>query len=56
MNVNQITEALGLPQSAVSSNLQAMEDVRLVITRTQKARKGSLKVCEPAFSEILVVA
>lgn len=54
MNVNQITEALGLPQSTVSSNLQVLEDVGLVMTRTQKARKGSQKVCESAFSEILV--
>ena len=29
MNVNQITEALGLPQSTVSSNLQVLEDVGL---------------------------
>ncbi len=54
MNVNQIAEALKLPQSTVSSNLQLLEDVGLVTSRVQKARKGSQKICETAFSEILV--
>ena len=53
-NVNQIAETLGLPQSTVSSNLQILDDAGLITTRTQKARKGSQKVCETAFSEILV--
>jgi len=53
-NVNQIAEELGLPQSTISSNLQVLEKVGLVITRTQKARKGSQKVCQSVFSEILV--
>jgi len=54
LNVNQIAEALSLPQSTVSSNLQILEDVGLVITRTANARKGSQKICESAFSELLV--
>ncbi len=53
-NVNQIASALALPQSTVSSNLQVLEEVGLVVTRTRKAKKGSQKVCESAFSEILV--
>lgn len=54
MNVNQIAEKLKLPQSTVSSNLQVLEDVGLVLTRSQKARKGSQKVCQSVFTEILV--
>lgn len=54
LNVNQIAEALSLPQSTVSSNLQVLEDVGLVITRTANARKGSQKICESAFTELLV--
>lgn len=54
MNVNQIAERLDLPQSTVSSNLQTLEDVGLIVTRSQKARKGSQKVCQSVFSEILV--
>ena len=53
-NVNEISDALGLPQSTVSSNLQILDDAGLITTRTQKARKGNQKICEIAFSEILV--
>ncbi|QQA43409.1 ArsR/SmtB family transcription factor [Pelagovum pacificum] len=53
-NVNQIAEHLGLPQSTVSSNLQILEDTGLIFTRSQKARKGSQKICHSAFTEILV--
>lgn len=53
-NVNEIASELGLPQSTVSSNLQILEDTGLIVCRVVKARKGSQKVCESAFSEILV--
>jgi predicted transcriptional regulator len=53
-NVNQISDALGLPQSTVSSNLQILEDAGLITTESKKARKGSQKVCSTAFTEILV--
>ena len=53
-NVNQIADALGLPQSTVSSNLQILEDAGLIATESRKARKGSQKVCRTAFTEILV--
>ncbi len=53
-NVNQIAEELKLPQSTVSSNLQILEDAGLLITESQRARKGSQKVCRSAFTEILV--
>lgn len=54
MNVNEIAAKLDIAQSTVSSNLQILEDVGLILTRTQKARKGSQKICETAFTEILV--
>jgi predicted transcriptional regulator len=53
-NVNQIAEELALPQSTVSSNLQVLEDSGLIFTETQKARKGSQKICHSAFQEILI--
>jgi predicted transcriptional regulator len=53
-NVNQIAEMLELPQSTVSSNLQILEDAGLITTESQKARKGSQKICRSAFTEILV--
>jgi len=54
LNVNQIAEKLGLPQSTVSSNLQILDQAGLIATKSQNARKGSQKICESAFSEILV--
>jgi predicted transcriptional regulator len=53
-NVNQVAEELGLPQSTVSSNIQILEEAGLVQTRSQKARKGSQKICHSTFSEMLI--
>lgn len=53
-NVNQIAEQLGLPQSTVSINLKILEDCGLIYTETQRARKGSQKLCHSAFQEILI--
>ena len=53
-NVNQIAEDLRLPQSTVSSNLQVLEDAGLIRSESQKARKGSQKVCHSAFGDLLI--
>lgn len=53
-NVNQVAQELGLPQSTVSSNMQVLVDAGLVQTRSQKARKGSQKICTASFSELLI--
>ncbi len=53
-NVNQVADELGLPQSTVSANIQVLVDAGLIETRSQKARKGSQKVCYPIVSEILI--
>ena len=55
MNINDIAEALALPQSTVSSNVAILEDAALIRTETQKARKGNQKICHSAFDEILVM-
>lgn len=53
-NVNQVADELGLPQSTISANIQVLVDVGLVRTKSQKARKGSQKVCYSTFSELLI--
>ncbi|SMC85896.1 ArsR family transcriptional regulator [Rhizobium sp. RU36D] len=53
-NVNQIAEELALPQSTVSINLKILEDCGLIFTESQRARKGSQKLCHSAFQEILI--
>lgn len=53
-NVNQVAEELRLPQSTISSNIQALIDAGLVEARAEKGRKGSQKICRPTFSEVLI--
>ncbi|CDP51742.1 ArsR/SmtB family transcription factor [Paradevosia shaoguanensis] len=55
LNVNDIAEALSLPQSTVSSNVQILEEAGLIRTETQKARKGNQKICHSTFDEVLVM-
>ncbi|MES2542543.1 MAG: helix-turn-helix domain-containing protein [Pseudomonadota bacterium] len=53
-NVNQVSEELDLPQSTVSSNIQILVDAGLVQTRSEKGRKGSQKICNSTFTEMLI--
>jgi predicted transcriptional regulator len=53
-NVNEIAVELGLPQSTASLNLKILEDCGLVYTESQRARKGSQKLCHSAFQDILI--
>jgi predicted transcriptional regulator len=54
MNVNQIAEALALPQSTIASNVQILEDTELINTEVGKATKGQQKICSARFDEIVV--
>ena len=55
LNVNEIAEALGLPQSSVSANIQQLEEAGLIRTEVQRARKGNQKICHSLFDEVLVM-
>lgn len=54
MNVNDIGQALGLPQSTVATNVQMLERSSLLRTETVKARKGQQKICSTPFDEIVI--
>ncbi|HYZ64832.1 MAG TPA: helix-turn-helix domain-containing protein [Acetobacteraceae bacterium] len=54
MNVNEVCEALGLPQSTVAANIQVLERSGLVESTTAKGRKGQQKVCRVPFEEIVL--
>lgn len=54
LNVNDITDALSLPQSSVSAHVAALEAAGLLRTETKKARKGSQKICFATFDELIV--
>jgi predicted transcriptional regulator len=54
MNVNDISTALGLPQSTVATNVNILEHSDLLETRTIKARKGQQKICSSRYDEIVI--
>ncbi|MGH1331376.1 MAG: ArsR/SmtB family transcription factor [Paracoccaceae bacterium] len=54
LNVNEIADRLKLPQSSTSTHVNALEKVGLIVTESQKARKGSQKVCRAAHDEIVL--
>lgn len=54
LNVNEISEALGLPQSTVATNVQVLEEAGLIVTQAERAKKGQQKVCRARYREIVV--
>ncbi len=54
LNVNQIAEALELPQSTVATNVQILTDADLIETSLGKASKGQQKICWARFDEIVI--
>ncbi|CAH1691586.1 ArsR family transcriptional regulator [Hyphomicrobiales bacterium] len=53
-NINQIAEALDLPQSTIATNIQVLEEAELISTSLGKAAKGQQKICAARYSEIVV--
>lgn len=54
MNVNQIAEALGIPQSTCTVNVQILEKAKLIKTEQVAAVKGSQKLCSLAYEEVVI--
>ena len=54
MNVNQISEAFGLPQSTIATHIQILQESGLIDTQTVKATKGQQKICSARFDEIVI--
>jgi predicted transcriptional regulator len=54
MNVNQISEAVGLPQSTIASNILVLQESGLIDTQTVKAAKGQQKICSVRYDEIVI--
>lgn len=53
-NITEIADALAVPQSTVSANVQVLEGVGLIRTETHKGRKGNQKVCYSLYDEVQV--
>lgn len=54
LNVNELTSALGLPQSTVATNIQILEKTGLIHTENTAARKGIQKRCKGIYEEIVL--
>jgi predicted transcriptional regulator len=54
LNVNQISETFGLPQSTIATNVQILQESGLIETQTIKATKGQQKICSARFDEIVI--
>jgi predicted transcriptional regulator len=54
LNVNEISEALGLPQSTIATNIQVLERAELIDTEIVKAAKGQQKICSIRYDEIII--
>jgi len=54
LNVNEIAEALGLPQSTVATNVLTLEEAGLLLTESSKAKKGNQKLCRRRYHEVLI--
>jgi predicted transcriptional regulator len=54
LNVQQISEALGLSQPTVSSHVQRLEAVGLIATTFSPGQRGTQKSCSSLYDEVLV--
>jgi len=54
LNVNEISQALELPQSTVATNVQVLEQTQLIRTETVKASNGHQKICAARYHEIVI--
>ena len=54
MNVNEVGEALGVPQSTAAANIQLLERAGLIESQAAKGRKGQQKICRVPFEEIVL--
>jgi predicted transcriptional regulator len=54
MNVNQISDAVALPQSTVATHIQILQESGLIDTQTLKASKGQQKICTARYDEVVI--
>jgi predicted transcriptional regulator len=54
LNVNEISDALDLPQSTIATHVQVLERSGLIETDIVKASKGQQKICSVRYDEIII--
>lgn len=53
LNVSDIAEKLGIPQSTVSTNLKFLEEAGLVRVEIASGKKGAQKLCSSYYEEVV---
>ena len=54
MSMNDLAEALGLTNSAISLHVSKLEDAGLVTIRTSSGKRGIMKIVQPVYSRLIV--
>ncbi|HID94189.1 MAG TPA: ArsR family transcriptional regulator [bacterium (Candidatus Stahlbacteria)] len=54
MNIQEISEALKIPQPTITVNIRKLEDAGLIGSEYASAIQGSQKICSRAYDEILI--
>ena len=54
LNVNEISDALDLPQSTIATHIQVLERSELIETDIVKATQGQQKICSVRYDEIII--
>ena len=54
LNVNDIAQTLGVPQSTVAINVAILEKAGLIQSEIVKAKKGNQKICRAIYEELIV--
>ena len=54
LNINEIAEALSLPQSTVATNVASLEKAGLIQSEIVKAKKGNQKICRSIYEELVI--
>ncbi len=54
MSVNEISKNMATPQSTIATNVQMLEESRLITTESAKGKRGQQKVCASCFDEIII--
>ncbi len=54
LNINEIAEALDIPQSTCATNVKMLEEAGILTVQQLPAKKGSQKVCSVSCSEIVI--
>ena len=54
MSMNDLAEALGLTNSAISLHVGKLESAGLVTIRTSSGKRGIMKIVQPVYSRMMV--